>query len=91
MKKSKKFLKDDFLLTNNSTNLSIVGSSYTMHSILNWMDQAIKSHKNGSIGSYIKFAIFSAHDYSIGNIDGFMNYAFNKTIEYADSNYICRL
>ena len=82
--KSKKFLKDDFLLTNNSTNLSIVGSSYTMHSILNWMDQAIKSHKNGSIGSYIKFAIFSAHDYSIGNIDGFMNYAFNKTIEYAD-------
>ena len=82
--KSKKFIVEDSILTNNWVNLSIVGTSYTMHSILNWMEKA----KNNSIScvnnNYIKFVIYSAHDSSVGNIEGFMKYAFKTNIEFAD-------
>ena len=82
--KSKKFLEEDSILTNNWVNLSIVGTSYTMHSILNWMESAIKNSKSGADSNYIKFVIYSAHDSSVGNIEGFMKYAFNTTIEFAN-------
>ena len=82
--KSKKFLEEDSILTNNWVNLSIVGTSYTMHSLLNWMEKAINNSKSGIDNNYIKFVIYSAHDSSVGNIEGFMKYAFNTSIEFAD-------
>ena len=82
--KSDKFIKSDSLTTNLWVNLSIVGTSYTMHSIVNWMEKAINSYKNGKNEMYIKFVIYSAHDSSIGNIEGFMNYSFGTPIEFAE-------
>ena len=82
--KSKKFLEEDSILTNNWVNLSIVGTSYTIHSLLNWMEKAINNSKSGIDNNYIKFVIYSAHDSSVGNIEGFMKYAFNTSIEFAD-------
>ena len=81
--KSDKFIKSDSLTTNLWVNLSIVGTSYTMHSIVNWMEKAINAYKNGKNETYIKFVIYSAHDSSIGNIEGFMNYSFGTPIEFA--------
>ena len=82
--KSKKFIVEDSILTNNWVNLSIVGTSYTMHSILNWMEKAMNNSIKGIDSNFIKFVIYSAHDSSIGNIEGFMKYAFNLNIEFAD-------
>ena len=82
--KSKKFIVEDSILTNNWVNLSIVGTSYTMHSILNWMEKAKNNSISGVNNNYIKFVIYSAHDSSVGNIEGFMKYAFKTNIEFAD-------
>ena len=82
--KSKKFIKDDRLLTYNLTNLTIVGSSYTMHSLLNWMETAINNKKNGIKDNFIKFVIYSSHDSSVGTIEGFMQYAFGVNVEIAE-------
>jgi len=82
--KSKQFIVEDSLYTNKWINLSIVGTSYTMHSLLNWMDKAINSYKNGKNENYIKFVIYSAHDSSIANLEGFMYYAFNLSIEFTE-------
>ena len=82
--KSRQFIEEDVILVNSWVNLSIVGASYTMHSILNWMENAINNHKQGINNNYIKFVIYSAHDSSIANIEGFMKYAFNTNIEFAD-------
>ena len=81
--KSDEFIKSDSLTTNLWVNLSIVGTSYTMHSIVNWMENAINSYQNKKNETYIKFVIYSAHDSSIGNIEGFMNYSFGTPIEFA--------
>ena len=74
---SEKFLLDDYLVNNNSTDLSLVDTSITFRSILNWMEIAknkyIENNKN-----YIKYAIYSSHDSSIGAIDGFMYLFFNQ-------------
>ena len=82
---SEKFLILDYNDTNfpqGHDNISIVSNSYTMHSIVNWMEKAIEGYKNNT--SYIKFVIYSAHDASIGALEHFMNYAFNTSIEYAN-------
>ena len=45
-KLAKKFLEEDYIINNNSTNMSVVDNSYTMHSLLNWMENAINNFKN---------------------------------------------
>ena len=80
--KAKNFIEEDSILTYSSENISIVGASYTMHSIINWMEKAINNYKKGVKDNFIKFVVYSAHESSIGVIEGFMKYAFNTTIEY---------
>lgn len=61
--------------------IPIMSMSYTMHSILNWMENAIKGYKSKK--TYIKFAIYSAHDSSIGALEHFMKYVFDLKVEYS--------
>ena len=75
---------EDRVLINKWTNLSIVGSSYTMHSIVNWMETAINKKKDGIKDNFIKFVIYSSHETSMGNLEGFMYYAFNVSVEFSD-------
>ena len=82
-KLAKKFLEEDYIINNNSTNMSVVDNSYTMHSLLNWMENAINNYKQSN-NKYIKYVIYSSHDSSIGTLEGFTNYAFNTNIEYAE-------
>ena len=81
---SRKFLIDDYVINNNSTNMSVVDNSYTMHSVLNWMQKAIDNYNKKTNDQYIKYVVYSTHDSSIGTLEGFMYYAFNTTIEFAD-------
>lgn len=81
---SKEFLWMDYLETNypkDHPEISITAMSYTMHSLVNWMEKAIEGNKD--INSYIKYVIYSAHDSSIGALESFMNYAFDLEVEYA--------
>ena len=80
---AKRFLEEDYVVNNNSTNMSVVDNSYTMHSILNWMENAINNY-NKNNNQYIKYVIYSAHDSSIGTLEGFTYYAFNTNIEFAE-------
>ena len=89
---SKKYLWMDYSDTNypvGHDNISIVANSYTIHSLINWMEIALdKSKKNEK---YTKLVIYSAHDASIGALEAFMKYAFGTEIEYstfAESRYI---
>ena len=75
---SKKFMEEDRLSLFNWTDLNIVASSYTMHSILNWMEIAIEKNKNNETENFIKFVIYSGHDSGVGTIEGFMQYAFSE-------------
>ena len=72
--------------------ISIMSNSYTLHSIVNWMEKAISGYinnKNNSRNnnddnqSYIKYVIFSAHDASIGALEHYMKFAFDLEPEYA--------
>ena len=81
---SKEFLWMDYAETNfpeGHDEIPIVSMSYTMHSIVNWMEKAIEGYTNKK--SYIKFVIYSAHDASIGALEFFMKYAFNLDPEYS--------
>ena len=81
---SQEFLWMDYKDTNypdNLTEIPIVAESYTMHSLVNWMKNAIKGNKDKS--SYIKYVIYSAHDASIGALESFMKYAFGPEVEYS--------
>ena len=89
---SKEYLWLDYSYVNypeGYDNISIVANSYTMHSIINWMEKSINGYeKNNS--NYIKYVIYSAHDASIGALEHFMKYAFNTEVEYssfAESRY----
>ena len=88
---SKKYLWMDYSETNypeGHNNISIVGASYTMHSIVNWMEIALNKSKNNE--KYTKLVIYSAHDASIGALESFMKYAFGTDMEYsifAESRY----
>lgn len=61
--------------------IAIMSNSYTLQSIINWMEKAISGSKNNQ--SYIKYVIYSAHDASIGALEHYMKFAFNVTPEYA--------
>ena len=50
---AQKFLEEDYIINNNSTNMSVVDNSYTMHSLLNWMENAINNYKKSN-NKYIK-------------------------------------
>lgn len=61
--------------------------SDTMIKILNWMKISIKifnKTKNVKDSKYIKYVVYSVDDYTFGALDGFMNYAFNSSIEYSE-------
>ena len=78
------FLKMDYFGTNypeGHDEIPIMANSYTMHSLVNWMEEAIKGIENNT--KYIKYVIFSAHDSSIGALEHFMKYAFNIIPQYA--------
>lgn len=63
--------------------IATMSMSYTMHSIVNWMENAKKGDKENS--SYIKYVVYSAHDSSIGALEYFMENTFNDvTAEYAE-------
>ena len=83
-KKSLEFLWIDYSYINypeGHDEICIVANSYTMHSILNWMELAKDGYENNK--QYIKFVIYSAHDSSIGALEYFMKYAFKTEVEYA--------
>ena len=89
-KNASEFLKDDYKANKNSQNISIIDASNTLHSILNWTDNAIKKYENNDTQQYIKYVIYSTHGSSIGTLDFFMNYYFNITIDdidFAESRY----
>ena len=82
---SKKFLFMDYTETNYPKahpEIATMSMSYTMHSIVNWMENAKKGYQDNS--PYIKYVVYSAHDSSIGALEHFMLNAFNKTAEYAE-------
>ena len=82
--KSDEYLRMDYFETNypkGHDEIAIMSNSYTLHSIVNWMEEAINKTKNNQ--SYIKYVIFSAHDSSIGALEHYMYYTFNLTPEYA--------
>ena len=91
-KNATKFFIDDYKSKKdgNSQNISIVDSSYTLLSILNWTDNAIKKYESNDTQQYIKYVIYSTKGSSIGTLDFFMNYYFNATIDdidFAESRY----
>ena len=61
-------------------NLGIVSSSYAMHNLLNWMEQAIYNFEKDN-NQYLKFVIFSAHDSTIGAMKSFLRYVLNTKLE----------
>ena len=82
---SLKYLKMDYFDTNypkGHYNISIAAESYTMHSLVNWMEKAKAAYEKKS-DDYLKFVIYSAHDASIGALEEFMNYGFGLDPEYA--------
>lgn len=92
------FIKDDYKANINSKNISIVDTSYTLRSILNWMKKAIKKYNNSinisngfnDTQNYIKYVIFSSQGSSIGTLDSFMHYFFNISIDdidFSESRY----
>ena len=91
-KYAKEYLWLDYTYTNypeGYDNISIVANSYTFHSIVNWMENAIEGSKKNK--SYLKYVIFSAHDSSIGALEYFMKYAFGTEVDYsvfAESRYL---
>ena len=89
---SKTFIDMDYFGTNfpeSRREIGIVANSYTLHSLLNWMEIA----KNGfekKINKYIKYVIFSAHDSTIGALESFVRLVFNKEMDsctFGDSRY----
>ena len=81
---SKDFLLMDYSDTNypeGHNEIPIIANSYTMHSLVNWMEKAIAGNETGK--NYTKYVIYSAHDSSIGALEYFMKYAFKLTPEYA--------
>ena len=86
------FVKDDYKANINSKNISIVDTSYTLRSILNWMDKAIEKYNNSinisngfnDTQNYIKYVFFSSQGSSIGTLDSFMHYFFNISIDDID-------
>ena len=82
-KYSKIFLDMDYFGTNFpeiAINLGIVSSSYAMHNLLNWMEQAIYNFEKDN-NQYLKFVIFSAHDSTIGAMESFLRYVLNTKVE----------
>ena len=82
---SKQYLWLDYSYVNypeGYNNISIVANSYTMHSIINWMEKSIEGFKHNN-SNYLKYVIYSAHDASIGALEHFMKYAFNTEVEYS--------
>jgi hypothetical protein len=82
---SKKFLMMDYSESNypkDHPEITVMALSYTMHSIVNWMEKAKIGKDEGS--KYIKYVVYSAHDSSIGALEYFMEYAFNIKGEYAE-------
>ena len=82
---SRKFLYMDYSETNYPKahpEITVVALSYTMHSLVNWMEKARVGE--GKKSSYIKYVHYSAHDSSIGALEFFMEYAFNTTAAYAE-------
>ena len=85
---SKKFLFMDYSETNYPKahpEIATMSMSYTMHSIVNWMENAKKGYQTNS--TYIKYVVYSAHDSSIGALEYFMQNAFDKfnvKAEYAE-------
>lgn len=80
---SNEFLRMDYFDTNypeGNKDIPIVANTYTMHSLVNWMEKAIKGYNNSK---YIKFVIFSAHDASIGALEHYMKYVFEVNPEYS--------
>ena len=78
------FLRMDYFGTNypeGHEEIPIVANSYTMHSLVNWMEKAIEGNENNQ--KYIKYVIYSAHDSSIGALEHFMKYVFDVTPQYA--------
>lgn len=81
---SDKYLLMDYFETNypdNHPEIPIMSNSYTLHSIINWMEKAINGTKDNQ--SYIKYVIYSAHDASIGALEHYMKYVFNITPKYS--------
>lgn len=79
---SKEFLWMDYkgtLYPNH--NASISGMSPVMRSIINWMEKAKNSTENNE--TYIKLVLYSAHDSTLGALEDFIEYAFNKQMEYS--------
>ena len=62
--------------------ITIMVLSYTMHSLINWMEKAKIGNKQNN--TYIKYVVYSAHDASIGALEYFMEYAFNISGEFAE-------
>ena len=89
---SKEFFLMDYYGTNfpdEAYKIGIASHSDTMRSLINWMEQAIKSYEK-KINQYIKFAIFSAHDSTIGALESLLRYVFQidlDTCNFADSRY----
>ena len=82
-KYSKTFLDMDYFGTNFpeiAINLGIVSSSYAMHNLLHWMEQAIYNFEKDN-NQYLKFVIFSAHDSTIGAMKSFLRYVLNTKLE----------
>ena len=81
---SDKYLLMDYFETNypdNHPEIPIMSNSYTLHSIINWMEKAINGTKDNQ--SYIKYVIYYAHDASIGALEHYMKYVFNITPKYS--------
>jgi len=82
---SKEFLLMDYSDTNfpkSHPEITIMVLSYTMHSLINWMEKAKIGNKQNN--TYIKYVVYSAHDASIGALEYFMEYAFNISGEFAE-------
>ena len=60
--------------------VGLVSNSALMSYILNWMSNA-KNKSEANINSYLKYVIYSAHDWSIAALDHLMRTLFNSTIE----------
>jgi len=66
--------------------VGLVSNSALMSYILNWMSNA-KNKSEENINSYLKYVIYSAHDWSIASLDHLMRIIFNSTIE--ECNFGC--
>ena len=90
---SKEFIDMDYFGTNfpeSANKTGIVAQSYTLHSLINWMNQAINNYEKKN-NQYIKFVVYSGHDSTIGSMENFLRYAFNniklESCSFSDSRY----